>query len=38
MRPAKFENRDFVRIADIHGLVLIGFHKPVNAFNEVKRI
>src|SRR2546427_1536353 len=34
----EFENRDFLRIADIYGFVLLGIHQPVDAFDEVRHI
>src|SRR5438309_2326725 len=34
----EFQNRDFLRIADIYGFVLLGIHQPVDAFDEVRHI
>src|SRR5437879_4568944 len=34
----EFQNRNFLRIADIYGLVLLGIHQPVDAFDEVRHI
>ena len=31
----KFENRDFVRVADVDGLVLVRFEQPVNSFDQI---
>ena len=34
----EFQNRDFVRIADINGIVLVGFEQPVDAVEQIGNV